>query len=179
VLVNGASGVSTATSRAAVGTAIASDPLLTVTTLADYRASLASAVNGLIALFSILLGLALLIALFGISNTLTLSVIERTRESALLRALGLTRGQLRRMLLTEAIYMALIAAVLGVALGSVFAWTLVNAFTRHDGGGVISIPFAEIGVFVAVGAVAALLAATAPARRAASVSVVGAMADAG
>jgi putative ABC transport system permease protein len=179
VLINGASGVSTAVSRAAVDTAVASDPLLTVTTLADYRASLASAVNELIALFSILLGLALLIALFGISNTLTLSVIERTRESALLRALGLTRGQLRRMLLTEAIYMALIAAVLGVGLGAGFAWTVVNAFIKHDGGGVISIPFAEIGLFVVVGAVAALLAAAAPARRAASVSAVGAMADVG
>ena len=179
VLVNGASGVSTATSRTAVGTAIADDPLLTVTTLADYRASLASAVNELIALFSILLGLALLIALFGISNTLTLSVIERTRESALLRALGLTRGQLRRMLLTEALYMALIAAVLGVGLGAAFAWTVVNAFIRHDGGGVISIPFAEITVFVVIGAVAALLAAVLPARRAASVSAVEAMADVG
>jgi putative ABC transport system permease protein len=179
VLINGASGARTAASRTAVDTAIASDPLLTVTTLADYRASLSSAVNQILELFDILLGLALLIALFGISNTLTLSVIERTRESALMRALGLTRGQLRRMLLTEALYMALLAAVLGVGLGAVFAWTLVNSFIKHDGGGVISIPFAEIGVFVVVGAVAALLAAVLPARRAASVSAVGAMADVG
>jgi putative ABC transport system permease protein len=179
VLVNGASGVNTAASRTAVNTAIASDPLLAVTTLADYRASLSSAVNEILELFDILLGLALLIALFGISNTLTLSVIERTRESALLRALGLTRGQLRRMLLTEALYMALLAAVLGVGLGAVFAWTLVNSFINHDGGGVISIPFAEIGVFVAVGAVAALLAAVLPARRATRASAVDAMADIG
>lgn len=179
VLVNGASGVSTAAARTAVNTAITSDPLLAVTTVADYRASLSSAVNEILALFDILLGLALVIALFGISNTLTLSVIERTRESALLRALGLTRGQLRRVLLTEALYMALLAAVLGVGLGAVFAWTLVNSFINHDGGGVISIPFAEISVFVAVGAVAALLAAMLPARRAASVSVVDAMADVG
>jgi putative ABC transport system permease protein len=179
VLINGASGVSTAASRPAVDAAIAGDPLLTVSTLADYRASLSSAVNQLIALFGILMGLALLIALFGISNTLTLSVIERTRESALMRALGLTRGQLRRMLLTEALYMALIAAVLGVGLGAAFAWTLVNSFIKHDGGGVISIPFAEIGLFVVIGAVAALLAAVLPARRAARVSAVGAMADIG
>jgi putative ABC transport system permease protein len=179
VLINAAAGVSAAASRTAVDTAVASDPLLTVHTLADFRAELASAVNGIIALFSILMGLALLIALFGISNTLTLSVIERTRESALLRALGLTRGQLRRMLLTEALYMALIAAALGVSLGAAFAWTLVNSFLQHDGGGVISIPFAEIGLFVVIGAVAALLAGVLPARRAARVSPVSAMADVG
>jgi putative ABC transport system permease protein len=179
VLINGASGVSTGASRTAVDTAVASDPLLTVSTSTDYRASLSSAVNQIIALFGILLGLALLIALFGISNTLTLSVIERTRESALMRALGLTRGQLRRMLLTEALYMALLASVLGVGLGAAFAWTLVNSFIKHDGGGVISIPFAEIGVFVVVGAVAALLAAVLPAQRAARVSAVDAMADVG
>jgi putative ABC transport system permease protein len=179
VLINGANGVSTATSRTAVDTAIASDPLLTVSTLADYRASLSNSVNQLIALFGILLGLAIVIALFGISNTLTLSVIERTRESAMMRAVGLTRGQLRRMLLTEALYMALIAAVLGVGLGAAFAWTLVHAFIQSDGGGVISIPFAETGLFVVVGAIAAQLAAALPARRAAGVSVVGAMADVG
>jgi putative ABC transport system permease protein len=179
VLINGASGVSAAASPTAVDTAVASDPLVTVHTLADYRAELANAVNGLIALFSILMGLALLIALFGISNTLTLSVLERTRESALMRALGLTRGQLRRMLLTEALYMALIAAVLGVGLGAAFAWTLVNSFLKHNGGGVISIPFAEIGLFVVVGALAALLAGVLPARRAARVSPVNAMADVG
>jgi putative ABC transport system permease protein len=179
VLINAASGVSSAASRAAVDTAVASDPLLTVHTLADFRAELANAVNGIIALFSILMGLALLIALFGISNTLTLSVLERTRESALLRALGLTRGQLRRMLLTEALYMALIAAVLGVCLGAAFASTLVNSFLQHDGGGVISIPFAEIGLFVVIGAVAALLAGVLPAQRAARVSPVSAMADVG
>jgi putative ABC transport system permease protein len=179
VLINAAAGVSAAASRAAVDTAVASDPLLTVHTLADFRAELASAVDGIIALFSILMGLALLIALFGISNTLTLSVLERTRESALLRALGLTRGQLRRMLLTEALYMALIAAVLGVGLGAAFALTLVNAALKHFGGGVISIPFAEIGLFVVVGAVAALLAGVLPAQRAARVSPVSAMADVG
>ncbi len=179
VLINGASGVSTATSRAAVSTVIASDPLLTISTLADYRAVLSSAVNSIIALFGILLGLALLIALFGISNTLTLSVIERTRESALLRALGLTRGQLRQMLLTEALYMAMIAAVLGVGLGTAFAWTLVSSFLKSAGGGVISVPFAQIAVFIVAGAIAALLAAVLPARRAAKVSVVAAMADVG
>jgi putative ABC transport system permease protein len=83
------------------------------------------------------------------------------------------------MLLAEALYLAMIAVVLGVGLGTAFAWTLVNSFLRSNGGGVISIPFAEIAVFVVVGAVAALLAAVLPARRAARVSAVAAMADVG
>jgi putative ABC transport system permease protein len=179
VFINGASGVSTAASRAAVNAAAASDPLLTVSTDADYKAALSSSVNQVLALFSALLAVAILIALFGISNTLTLSVIERTRESALMRALGLTRGQLRRMLLTEALYMALLAVVLGVGLGATFGWIMVDAFIKSAGGGVISIPFREIGMFVLIGAVAAVLAAVLPARRAAQVSVVHAMADLG
>lgn len=96
-----------------------------------------------------------------------------------MRALGLTRGQLRRMLLTEALYMALIATVLGVGLGAAFAWTLVHSFIQSDGGGVISIPFAETGLFVVAGAAAAQLAAALPARRAARASAVDAMADVG
>jgi putative ABC transport system permease protein len=75
--------------------------------------------------------------------------------------------------------MALLAAVLGVGLGAAFGWAMVDAFIKSANGGVISIPFAEIGQFVVIGAVAALLAAVLPARRAARVSVVSAMADAG
>jgi putative ABC transport system permease protein len=179
VFINGASGVSTAASRAAVNAAVASDPLLTVSTDADYRAALSASVNRVLALFGALLGLAILIALSGISNTLTLSVIERTRESALMRALGLTRGQLRRMLLTEALFMALLAVVLGVGLGATFGAIMVDAFIKSADGGVISIPFGEIAMFAAAGTAAALLAAVLPARRAAQVPVVGAMADLG
>jgi putative ABC transport system permease protein len=179
VYINGAPGAPAAASRAAVSAATASDPLLVVSTTADYKSSLASRVNQILALFGTMLGLAILIALFGISNTLTLSVIERTRESALMRALGLTRGQLRRMLLTEALLMALLAIALGVGLGAGFGWAMVHAFVKSTGGqGVISIPFAEIGLFVAIGGVAALAAAVLPARRAARVSVVSAMAEA-
>ena len=179
VYINGAPGVTTAASRAAVNAATATDPMLVVSTTANYKSSLASRVNQILALFGTMLALAVLIALFGISNTLTLSVIERTRESALMRALGLTRGQLRRMLLTEALLMALLAIALGVGLGAGFGWAMAHAFVKSTGGqGVISIPFAEIGLFAAISAVAALVAAVLPARRAARVPVVSAMADA-
>jgi putative ABC transport system permease protein len=178
VFINRAQGASVPAARAAVDAATASDPLLVVNTDADYKASLASRVDEVLAIFGTLLGLAVLIALFGISNTLTLSVIERTRESALMRALGLTRSQMRRMLLTEALFMGLLAVVIGVGLGSAFGWAMVHAFIKSAGGeGVVSIPFAQIGLFVVVGIVSALLAAVLPARRAARVSVVSAMAE--
>ena len=178
VFINRAPGVSTAASRTAVDTATASDPLLVVSTDADYRASLAGRVNQILALFGALLGLAVLIALFGISNTLSLSVIERTRESALMRALGLTRGQLRRMLLTEALLMAALAIALSAALGVSFGIAMVHAFIKSTGGaGVLSIPYANISLYAAIGACAALAAAVLPARRAARTSVVAAMTE--
>ncbi len=75
--------------------------------------------------------------------------------------------------------MALLAAALGIGPGAAFGWAVVDAFIKSAGGGVISGPFAKIGLFVVIGAVAALLAAMLPARRAARVSVAGAMADVG
>jgi len=178
VFINGAPGTSTAASRAAVEAATASDPLLVVNTEADYKASLANRVNQVLALFGALLGLAVLIALFGISNTLSLSVIERTRESALMRALGLTRGQLRRMLLTEALLMAALAIALGVGLGVTFGIAMVHAFIKSTGGqGLLSVPYASIALYAVIGGCAALAAAVLPARRAARTSVVAAMAE--
>jgi putative ABC transport system permease protein len=177
VYVNQRPGASAAAARAAVTAAAAADPLLQVGTIADYRSQLSSRVNQELALFSVLLGLAILIALLGIANTLTLSVLERTRESALLRALGLTRSQLRGMLLAEALLMALLGGVLGVALGAGFGWAMVHGFITSAAGGVFSVPVARIALYVAIGAVASVAAAVLPARRAARSSVVSALAQ--
>ena len=178
VYANPAPAVGTPASRAAVTRAAAGDPLLQVATIADYTSALTARVNQILALFGALLGLAILIALLGIANTLTLSVIERTRESALLRALGLTRGQLRLMLLAEALLMALMGVLLGAALGAGFGWAMVEAFIRSAGSGVLSVPFARIVLYITLGAAAGLAAAVLPARRAARASVVAAMAQA-
>ena len=178
VYINAAPGVGTPRARGAVNQATAGDPLLQVTTVADYSSTLASRVNQVLALFAVLLGLAILIALLGIANTLSLSVIERTRETALLRALGLTRGQLRWMLLVEALLMALLGISIGVALGTGFGWAIVHGFIKSAGGGVFSVPYARIAIYVALGAAAGVAAAVLPARRAASSSVVAAMAEA-
>jgi putative ABC transport system permease protein len=179
VFINAAPGTAVAASRAAVDTATASDPLLTVATLADYKASLSGRVDEILTLFGVLLGLAVLIALLGMSNTLSLSVLERTRESALMCALGLTRGQLRLMLLTEALLMAALAIVLGTALGVAFGAVMVHGFILSTGGqGVLSLPYTSIALYALTGVAAALAAAVLPARRAARTSVVAAMAEA-
>ncbi|TXK40051.1 ABC transporter permease [Nonomuraea sp. C10] len=120
-----------------------------------------------------LLGIAIVIALIGIANTLGLSVLERAREHAMLRALGLTRGQLRRMLAAEAVLLSLVATVLGTVLGVGFAWvaceTIVKPALRDA---TMHIPWLSLGVVVLIAALAGLLAAVLPARRAARVSPV-------
>lgn len=115
-----------------------------------------------------LLAIAVVIALVGIANTLGLSVLERGREHALLRALGLTRRQVRRMLATEAVLLALVATVLGTALGVTFAWLGVQSLVEPvvSGAGLV-LPWTQLGLVVALAAVAGLLAAVLPARRAA------------
>jgi putative ABC transport system permease protein len=168
VVVDAAPGVSTAVSRAVVADAIASDPLLEAETAADYKAQLDASIDTILEMFAALLGLAILIALFGISSTLTLSVIERTRESSLLHALGLTRGQLRRMLLCEAALMAALAAIIGISIGSAFGLAMVHAIGSSSSGRVqLSVPYAQLALYALVSMAAALLAAVMPARRAA------------
>jgi putative ABC transport system permease protein len=118
-----------------------------------------------------LLGISVLIALIGIANTLGLSVLERGRENALLRALGLTRRQLRVMLGLEAVLLSVVATVLGTVIGTSFAWVGVQAMVRA----VVPetpmvLPWGQLAMVVLVSAVAGLLACVLPARRAARVS---------
>ncbi|ADB34720.1 protein of unknown function DUF214 [Kribbella flavida DSM 17836] len=125
-----------------------------------------------------LLGVSVLIALVGVGNTLSLSVLERTRENALLRAMGLTRRQLRGMLAVESLLMALVAAGLGIALGLVYGWTGTAALmsTQTDGKVQYAVPGGLLVTIALVAAVAGLLASVLPARRAAKVAPAGALA---
>jgi putative ABC transport system permease protein len=126
-----------------------------------------------------LLGVSVLIALVGVGNTLSLSVLERTRENALLRAMGLSRRQLRRMLAVESLLMALVAAGLGIVLGLVYGWTGTSALMGGqtvDGGVEYAVPGTLLIIIAAVAAVAGLLASVLPARRAAKVAPAGALA---
>ncbi|WP_026555297.1 ABC transporter permease [Arthrobacter sp. 35W] len=123
-----------------------------------------------------LLAIAVLIALIGVANTLSLSVLERTRENSLLRALGLTRGQLRGMLALEAVLIAAVAAILGSVLGVVYGWVGAQSALGSFAAVTATIPWAQIGLVVGVAAVAGLLASVVPAHRAARLSPVAGLA---
>jgi putative ABC transport system permease protein len=114
-----------------------------------------------------LLGVAVLIALVGIANTLGLSVLERARENALLRAMGLTRRQLRQAMATEGLLLSMVATALGTALGLAFAWVGVQVMVSEvvTGAG-MTVPFGQLVVVALVAAVAGLVACVVPARRA-------------
>ncbi|QYN39058.1 ABC transporter permease [Pseudonocardia sp. DSM 110487] len=118
-----------------------------------------------------LLGVSVAIALIGIANTMGLSVLERAREHALLRALGLTRGQLRRMLAAEAVLLSAVAALLGTVIGVGFAWVGYETFVKRAlTHATMQVPWPSLGAVVLVAALAGLLAAVVPARRAARVT---------
>lgn len=176
VLVRAASGVGADDSRAAVDAAVHDYPLVQVSSMADIRQQLNGSLDSLLGIFAALLGISIIIALFGIANTLSLSVFERTRESAMLRALGLTRGQLRGMLLVEALLMAVVGAVIGIAFGIVYGAAATRAALGSAGG--LHIPVGQLALYLALAATAGVLAAVLPARRAARTSIVGAIADA-
>ena len=117
-----------------------------------------------------LLGLALVIAVLGVVNTLGLSIIERTREIGLLRAIGVDRPQMRRMVSLESIAIAVLGALLGIGMGLVFGIALM-ASLRDEGLEVTSIPWSNLGLYLLAAVVIGLLAALLPARRAARLDV--------
>lgn len=119
---------------------------------------------------SALLGLALVIALLGITNTLALSVFERTRELGLLRAIGMSRRQARSMIRWEAVIIAVIGAVLGLVVGAFLGWALVTALDS-EGITELDIPGGQLATYMVIAALAGVLAALLPARRAARLNV--------
>jgi putative ABC transport system permease protein len=123
----------------------------------------------ILGLMYVLLLLAVIIALVGIVNTLALSIYERTREIGLLRAVGMSRVQLRRMVRGEALIVASFGSLLGLALGLVFGFLIIEALS--DEGVSFSVPIAQLIVFLILAGLAGLLAGVPPARRAARLDV--------
>ncbi len=156
-------------------TRLAGYPQLDVKNQADYKALLHNEVAQLLDLVYGLLGLAIIVAILGVINTLALSVIERTREIGLLRAIGLSRRSLRRMIRLESVLIALFGAIMGLGLG--MGWGIsAQRLMATAGLDVLSIPWPTIAaVFVGAGAVG-LLAALLPALRASRMKVLRAIA---
>ena len=127
-------------------------------------------IGNLLTFVTVMLLLAVLIALLGIVNTLALSVFERTRELGLLRAVGMTRAQVRAMVRWESVVISLIGALSGAALGIGIGLALSQAL-KDEGIKAISIPGPQIALYVVLAAVAGVLAALGPARSAARVDV--------
>jgi putative ABC transport system permease protein len=130
--------------------------------------------NQLLGLIYALLSLAVIVSIFGIVNTLVLTIHERTRELGLLRAVGMSRRQVRRLVRYEAVVTALIGAILGAVLGVFFA--VVVSRPIADEGFVLQIPVVSILIFLILAALAGVLAAIPPARRASRLDVLEALA---
>jgi putative ABC transport system permease protein len=168
--VNVATGADKAQVGDAIEASIADLPTVTLKDQAEYAEEQRAPIDQMLMLIYALLGLAVVIAVLGIVNTLALSVIERTREVGLLRAVGLSRRQLRRMVRLEAVVIALLGATLGVALGVVFGVGLMSALA-DQGLDVLRVPSAQLAAFVVASGLVGVLAAVWPARRAAKLNV--------
>ena len=132
-------------------------------------------INGMLILVYILLAMAVIIAVFGIANTLALSIVERTRELGLLRAVGMTRRQLRSMVRWEAVLVALFGAIGGIGVGSFFGWAMVRAM-KDQGFDVFKLPVPSLVIIVVIAGIFGVIAAALPARRAAKLDVLKAIA---
>jgi len=175
VFVDVAEGADGATVRASLEAALDPYPVVTLKDQEEFAGEQKGQVDQILLLINALLVLSVLIAVLGIVNTLAMSVLERTREVGLLRAVGMTRGQLRRMVRLESVLISVYGSVLGLGLGALIGIALTRALS---GRGIteLVVPGGRLALFLALGAVIGVLAAVWPARRAARMPVLDAIA---
>jgi len=162
-----------AAATSALERALEDYPSVELLTQPEFVESQQAGVNILLNMLYVLLALSVVISLFGMVNTLVLSVFERTRELGMLRAIGMTRRQVRRMVRHESVITALIGAALGLPLGVFLAVLVTRAL--EDEGVVFSLPIVPLVIFAVVAVIAGILAAILPARRAARLNVLEAL----
>ena len=170
LLIDTAKGYSSNQATAAIEKVLHNYPNATVRTQEEFKGMMASQIDQMLNLVYVLLFMALVIALFGIANTLALSVFERTREIGLLRAVGMSRKQVRQSVRWESVLVALLGTTLGTAIGLGFGWALVHTLA---GKGItqFTLPATQLGIMIGLAALASVAAAALPARRAARLDV--------
>ena len=170
VLVKAGDGANVASVRSDLEDALEPYPNIEVQNQAEFRDMYATFLNQVLSLVTALLLFAVIIALFGVMNTLYLSIYERTRELGLLRAVGLTRPQTRSMVRWEAVIVSAMGALFGVVIGIAFGWALQQAL-EPEGFSELGIPGGQLVIYVVFAAVLGVVFAIFPARRAARLNV--------
>ena len=168
-----AAGTDTAAAQRDVKAALTGFPAAKVRTSAQYSDYIGAQLDQLVYLLYALLAMSIVISMFGIANSLFLSIHERTRELGMLRAIGATAAQVRRMIRYESVITSLIGGVLGTAVGILFAW--LATFAVKDLGVGFSIPAGQLAIFLLLAVVVGVLGAVAPARRAARLQILDAV----
>ncbi len=176
VLVALADGVSEADGLAAVTGVTEHNSAPTAQTRSEYIDSMGSEIDQMLFFVYGMLGLAVLIALMGIANTLSLSIHERTRELGLLRAVGQTRREVRSTVRWESVIVAVFGTLGGLGLGTFLGWGLMRALAAQEGFGVFAAPIGSLAVVLVLAAAAGVVAAWRPSRRAGRLDILSAIA---
>ena len=169
-------GVSQSEASVALEAVVADYPQVELQSKQEFNDSQIGTINQVVTIVNVFLALALVIAFMGIANTLALSVIERTKELGLLRAVGMKRGQTLRMVLGEGVIISVYGGLLGIALGIVFGTVITNLLPEQFIS-TVAIPSQRLLVYLLIAAAAGLASALLPARRASKLNVLDAIAN--
>jgi putative ABC transport system permease protein len=155
--------------------ALGDNPAITIMDKQDIRNEFGGAINTLLNIMYGLLAMALIIAVLGVVNTLAMSVFERQQEIGMLRAIGLDRRRVKRMVRLEAVVISVFGAVVGIGLGSFLGWAIGETIAEEIPGYALVLPWDRIGIFLVLAGLVGVLAAMWPARNAARLNMLNAI----
>jgi putative ABC transport system permease protein len=168
-------GGQTAANEKALVDALGDNPAINVMDKQDIRDEFGGMINMMLNIMYGLLAMALIIAVLGVVNTLAMSVFERQQEIGMLRAIGLDRRRVKRMVRLEAVVISVFGAVVGIGLGSFLGWAIGQTIKSELPGYALVIPWDRIGIFLVLAALVGVLAAMWPARSAARLNMLNAI----
>ncbi|MEV1081075.1 FtsX-like permease family protein [Streptomyces sp. NPDC050211] len=168
-------GGATAANEQVLTDALGDNPAITIMDQQDIRNEFGGAINTLLNIMYGLLAMALIIAVLGVVNTLAMSVFERQQEIGMLRAIGLDRRRVKRMVRLEAVVISVFGAVIGIGLGSFLGWAIGETIAEEIPGYALVLPWDRIGIFLVLAGLVGVLAALWPARNAARLNMLNAI----